>query len=338
MEQRALGKQGLEVSAEGLGCMGMSEFYGAADEGEAIATIHRALDLGVTLIDTADIYGPHTNEVLVGTAIADRRDQVVLATKFGIVRDPENPQARGWQRASRVRDLRLRGVAAASCGRPHRPLLPASRRPGRADRGDRRRHVGARRRRQGALPRALRGLSRDDPSRTRRPSDQRPAERVLALEPGHRGRGDRDDPGPGDRSRRLQPTRPRLPDRRDQTPRGPRPRTTSAATARASRGRTSTATSTWSSRWASSPREHNCTPAQLALAWVLHRGSDIVPIPGTKRRRYLEENLAALEVQLSAEDMARIDEVAPVGVGGGRALRRHVRDQPLSGGNRAVNA
>src|ERR1700733_4305500 len=95
MDQRTLGSQGLTVSAEGLGCMGMSEFYGTADSAEAIATIQRALDLGITLLDTADVYGPYTNEQLVGEAIADRRDEVVLATKFGIVRDPENPAARG---------------------------------------------------------------------------------------------------------------------------------------------------------------------------------------------------------------------------------------------------
>ena len=95
MNTRTLGNQGLAVSEIGLGCMGMSEFYGARDDEESIATIHRALELGVTLLDTADVYGPHTNEQLVGRAIAGRRDDVVLATKFGIVRDPENPQARG---------------------------------------------------------------------------------------------------------------------------------------------------------------------------------------------------------------------------------------------------
>ncbi len=95
MEMRKLGKEGLTVSAMGLGCMGMSEFYGARDEKESIATIHRALDLGITLLDTADVYGPYLNEELVGRAIRDRRDQVVLATKFGIVRDPTQPNARG---------------------------------------------------------------------------------------------------------------------------------------------------------------------------------------------------------------------------------------------------
>src|SRR6185312_13320358 len=95
MQTRTLGLKGPTVSALGLGCMGMSEFYGARDDHESIATIHRALDLGVNFLDTSDVYGPHTNEVLVGRAIADRRDEVVLATKFGIVRDPDDPAARG---------------------------------------------------------------------------------------------------------------------------------------------------------------------------------------------------------------------------------------------------
>ena len=96
MQSVTLGSQGLTVARQGLGCMGMSEFYGQGDDEESIATIHRALELGVTMLDTSDIYGPHTNETLVGRAIADRREQVVVATKFGVVRDPDNPAARGF--------------------------------------------------------------------------------------------------------------------------------------------------------------------------------------------------------------------------------------------------
>ncbi len=118
MEKRQLGSGGLEVSALGLGCMGMSEFYGTADEGEAVATIHRALELGVTLLDTADMYGQGHNEELVGRAIADRRDQVVLATKFGIVRS-EDPQSRGADRGDRGRDGR---AGRAGQGPPPRPV------------------------------------------------------------------------------------------------------------------------------------------------------------------------------------------------------------------------
>ena len=113
MNTRTLGNQGLAVSEIGLGCMGMSEFYGARDDEESIATIHRALELGVTLLDTADVYGPHTNEQLVGRAIAGRRDDVVLATKFGIVRDPENPAGARHQRPAGVREAVLRGTRFA---------------------------------------------------------------------------------------------------------------------------------------------------------------------------------------------------------------------------------
>ena len=166
MEPRKLGGQGLEVSALGLGCMGMSEFYGARDEAESIATIHRALELGVTFLDTADMYGPFTNEELVGKAIADRRDQVVLATKFGNVRGDDGAFLGINGRPEYVRsacDASLRRLGVDD----DRPLLPAPRRPEDADRGDRRRDGGARRGGQGALPRALRGRARDDPPRAR---------------------------------------------------------------------------------------------------------------------------------------------------------------------------
>ena len=180
MMARALGSQGLLVSALGLGCMGMSEFYPPWTMRESVATIHRALDLGVTFLDTADMYGPFTNERLVGGAIRGRRDQVVLATKFGNVRGRGRRVPRD-QRLARLRALGVRRVAAAARRRSHRPLLSASRRHERADRGHRRRDGRARRRGQGAVPRAVRSGARDDPPRPRGASDLRAAERVLAV-------------------------------------------------------------------------------------------------------------------------------------------------------------
>ena len=147
--QRTLGTTTpLTVSSLGLGCMGMSEFYGTPDEQGGIDTIHRALDLGVTFLDTADMYGPFTNEQLVGKAIKDRRDDVQLATKFGNVRGP-NGERLGIDGSPDYVRAGLRRLAAAARRRPHRPLLPAPRRQDRPDRGDRRRHGGARRGRQG---------------------------------------------------------------------------------------------------------------------------------------------------------------------------------------------
>ncbi len=215
MDRRTLGTQGLEVSAEGLGCMGMSEFYGTADEAEARATIHRALELGIDLLDTADQYGIGDNERLVGEAIADRRDAVVIATKFGIVRDPENPASRSINGRPDYVHRRLRRVAAAPVDRPHRPVLPAPRRSRRPDRGDGRGDGRARRRRQGAFPRPLRGGRGDDPPRARGAPDLGGAERVLAVEPRHRGGGPTGAHRARDRARRLQPARPRLPHRPD---------------------------------------------------------------------------------------------------------------------------
>ena len=172
----------LTVSALGLGCMGMSEFYGTPDEQSGIDTIHRALDLGVTFLDTADMYGPFTNEQLVGRAIADRRDEVQLATKFGNERNPDG----SWVGINGSPDYVRRACdasLAAARRRPHRPLLPAPRRQDRPDRGDRRRHAGARRGRQGAPPRAVRGVRRHDPPGPRDAPDHRAADRSTPSSP-----------------------------------------------------------------------------------------------------------------------------------------------------------
>src|SRR5437763_1776036 len=219
MEQHHLGSQGLVVSAMGLGCMGMSDFYGDRDDAESIATIHRAIDLGITLLDTADIYGPFTNEQLVGRAIADRRHLVVLATKFGNVRKPD-------------------GTFVGVNGRPEyvRQACDAS------------------------LARL--GVDHIDLYYQHRVDPSVPIEETVGA---------------------------------------------MAELARAKR----------------------CTPSQLALAWVLAQAEDIVPIPGTKRVRYLEENAGAAAIALSAADLEAIDTAFPKGVTAG--------DRYAAGGMAAVN-
>jgi aryl-alcohol dehydrogenase-like predicted oxidoreductase len=319
MDQRTLGTEGLEVSAEGLGCMGMSEFYGTTDESEAIATIHLALDLGVTFLDTSDIYGPHTNEQLVGQAIADRRDEVVLATKFGIVRDPENPAARGvngrpdYVLKSCDASLRRLGVDHIDLYYQHRvdPGVPIEE------------TVGAMAELVDAGKVRFLGLSEAAPETIRRAHQVHPISAVqteyslwsrdvedevlptlrelgiglVAYSP--LGRGfltgqitSPDDLAPDDFRR----TSPRF------------------------MGENFARNLQLVDRIKEIAAEQDCTPGQLALAWVLHQSrppADIVPIPGTKRRRYLEENVQAVELTLSAEDLARIDELAPVGVAAG---------------------
>ena len=220
METRKLGADGLEVSAEGLGCMGMSEFYGSADEAEAKRVIHRALELGVTFLDTADMYGPFTNEKLVGKAIAGRRDEVVLATKFGNVRG-ENGERLGirgdpeYVRQACEDSLRRLGVDHIDLYYQHRvdPKVPIEETVGAMAE-----LVAAG---QGRSPRPLRGGAGDDPPRPRDPPDRRPADRVLALEPRPRGRDPADRARARHRLRPLQPARPRLPHRPLPQRRGP---------------------------------------------------------------------------------------------------------------------
>ena len=316
MDQRTLGSQGLSVSAQGLGCMGMSEFYGTTDESEAIATIQHALDLGVTLLDTADIYGPHTNEQLVGQAIADRRGEVVLATKFGIVRDPENPAARGvsgrpdYVLKSCDASLRRLGVDHIDLYYQHRVDLGVPIEE----------TVGAMAELIDAGKVRFLGLSEAGPETIRRAHDVHPISAVqteyslwsrdvedevlptlrelgiglVAYSPLGRGFLTGQITSPDD----LAPD-----DFRRSSPRF--------------MGENFTRNLQLVDRIKEIAAEQDCTPGQLALAWVMARGEDVVPIPGTKRRRYLEENIQAAELTLRPEDLARIDELAPVGVAAG---------------------
>ncbi len=311
-----LGTQGLAVAAQGLGCMGMSEFYGSADESEAVATIHRALDLGVTFLDTADIYGPHTNERLVGEAIADRREEVVLATKFGIMRDPNDPSVRGvngrpdYVMKACDASLRRLGVDHIDLYYQHRvdPDVPIEE------------TVGAMAELVAAGKVRFLGLSEAAPDTIRRAhavhpisalqteyslwsrdpeAEILPAVRELdigfvAYSP--LGRGfltgqitSPDDFAPDDFRR----NNPRF------------------------QGANFTRNLELVAQVRQIAREKDCTPGQLALAWVMAQGEDIVPIPGTKRRKYLEENVAAVELELTAEDLGRIDEAAPIGAAAG---------------------
>jgi aryl-alcohol dehydrogenase-like predicted oxidoreductase len=316
MEQRALGSQGLVVSAQGLGCMGMSEFYGAVDEGEAIATIHRALELGVTLLDTADMYGPHTNEQLVGRAIADRRDEVVLATKFGFVRDPDDPTRRGvngrpeYVHQAADASLRRLGIDHIDLYYQHRvdPDVPIEETVGAmaelVDAG-KVRYIGLSeasadtiRRAQAVHPvsavQSEYSLWTRDVEAEVLPALRELGIGLVAYSP--LGRGfltgaiqSPDDLEPGDFRR----ANPRF------------------------QGENFERNLELVRRVREIAVEHQCTPGQLALAWVMRQGDDIVPIPGTKRRRYLEENVEATEIELSDEDLARIDEAAPAGAAAG---------------------
>jgi aryl-alcohol dehydrogenase-like predicted oxidoreductase len=315
MESRTLGSS-LSVSALGLGCMGMSEFYGTADEGEAIEVIHRALDLGCTFLDTADMYGPFTNEQLVGRAIAGRRDDVVLATKFGNERRPDGSRVGvngkpEYVRAACDASLQRLGVDVIDLYYQHRvdPTVPIEETVGAMAElvaAGKVRHLGM----SEAAPDTLRrghsvhpitALQTEYSLWTRDPEDNGVLATCRELGVGFvayspLGRGfltgqitSPDDLEEGDFRRHN----PRF------------------------QGENFQRNLDLVEKVREIASEKGCTPGQLALAWLMAQGDDVVPIPGTKRVRYLEENLGAVDVRLTDDDLRRIDEVAPVGATAG---------------------
>ncbi len=307
MERRALGR-GLEVSAQGLGCMGMSEFYGPGDEAESIATIHEALDLGVNFFDTADMYGPFTNEQLVGRALAGRRDEVVLATKFGNQRSEDGAYLGINGRPEYVvaacdASLRRLGVEVIDLYYQHRvdrtvPIEETWGAMASLVGAGKVRHLGISEASVATIERAhavhpMAAVQMEYSLWTRDPEDgvleacRRLGIGFVAYSPLGRGFLTSEEAnrvgGEGD----FRATNPRF------------------------AGAAGEANRVFVERLERVAARTGATVAQLALAWVLSRGSDVVPIPGTKRRRWLRENVAASSLDLSRDDLAEIDAAVP---------------------------
>ena len=323
MQLRPLGKNGPLVSAMGLGCMGMSEFYGPRHDAESMATILRSIELAITFLDTADVYGYGDNEVLVGQAIRGMREKVFLATKFGIVRDKANPAVRGvngrpeYVHACCQASLKRLGVATIDLYYQHRvdPHVPIEETVGAMSelvKAGKVRYLGLSEASAATIRRAhkvhpIAALQTEYSLWTRDPEDQILSTTrelgiaFVAYSP--LGRGfltgqikHFEDFAPDDYRRNA----PRF------------------------QGENFQKNLDLVKRVEAIAKEKGCTPGQLALAWLLAQGQDIIPIPGTKRRKYLEENAGALNVKLSPHDLKRIDEVAPHGAAAGMRYPEHM--------------